>query len=266
MRKKQGLTIVYILLILLFLVLALVSGWKIFDILADYRAEENTSKELQQYITPVTVPPATEPVALPTQVPEEIPVPTEAPYPYPVVDFAALQEINDDVIGWIQIEGTKINYPIVQGKDNQRYINHMADGKWNPAGSIFMDYRNEADFSDVHTVLYGHNMRNGSMFAGIMDYKKKGFLEEHPTGVILTPEKNFRFEVVSGYVAQVTDPAWQLYFESDEDYEAWRRKTMKRSVIGGEFALEPTDRFITLSTCSYEFDDARFVLVCRIIE
>lgn len=266
--KDKMKKLLLVLALLFFAVMAVLSGCQIYSILAEYRQEEAISGELQQYIiiqsdhtdvTRQTVPAAS------GEAVEETPEP-EDPYPYPVVDFDALKEINDDVVGWILIEDTKINYPIVQGTDNQRYINHMADGTWNPAGSIFMDYRNESDFSDPNTVLYGHNMKNGSMFKGIMDYRKQGFLEEHPTGVILTPEKNFRFEIVAGYVAQLSDPAWQLSFESDEEFDEWLQKTMARSIIGGSFELDPTDRVITLSTCSYDFDDARFVLICRIIQ
>ena len=129
-----------------------------------------------------------------------------------------------------------------------------------------MDYQNESDFSDRHTVIYGHNMKNGSMFAHIPHYRRDGFLEAHPDGVIVTPDQNFRFEVIAGYVTDVYDDAWKIRFAGDEDYLLWLQDAMSRSVIGGDFEVSATDRVITLSTCVYDFADARFVLICRIME
>lgn len=274
-RKKKRILKV---LLLLFLLLALISAWNILSILREYRTAEESVEQMQQFIdvdaTQPAVPEETEPPATwPAEetlageetVPEEE-TQTEDPYTYPVVDFAALQEVNPDVIGWIYIEDTRISYPIVQGTDNRRYVERMVDGRRNAAGSIFMDYQNEADFSDRNTVIYGHNMKNGSMFAQIPDYRKPDFFESHPTGVIVTPERNFRFEVIAGYVTDVYDDAWKIRFAGDEEYLLWLKDAMSRSVIGGSFDVSAADRVITLSTCTYEFDDARFVLVCRIME
>lgn len=275
-KKKK---VLFILLFLLFAEIAAVSGYEVFSILSEYRAEENVSKQLQQYIdldatqyvpaeteTQVTatgesaVSEETEPAA------EAVTEPATEPVQYPAVDFESLLAINEDVVGWIYIEDTQINYPIVQGSDNRHYVSTMADGQDNAAGSIFMDYRNTPDFSDKHTVIYGHNMRNGSMFADVVKYKDPEFFAAHPVGMIMTPGGNFRFEVIAGYVAHLEDSAWQLDFAGDEDFGNWLDQTMAMSTIGGSAAPDPDDRIITLSTCSYEFSEARYVLVCRVIE
>ena len=271
MRRSQVKKVILILLLVFFLVLMLVSGYFIYDILSEYSAEEEASNELQQFIhldetqppVIVTEPPTVAATEAPME--ETEPAPTEDPYPYPVVDFDALLETNKDVIGWIYIEGTKINYPIVQTVNNSYYVERMVNGQRNAAGSIFMDYRNESNFTDRNSILYGHNMKNGSMFAGILDYRKPSFFEEHPEVIILTPERNFRYEVIAGYVCSPLENAWRLSFATDEEFANWLTNALNRSVIGGNFEASGTDQILTLSTCSYEFDDARFVLVCRLI-
>lgn len=282
MKKENKKKLLFILLILLFAEIAAVSGYKVFTIVSEYRMEEKASEQLQQYIDlePTQAPP-TEPETLadteaagaleetetvPESVAEPVTEPVADPVQYPAVNFEALLELNEDVIGWIYIEGTQINYPIVQGADNRHYVSTMVDGRNNAAGSIFMDYRNAPDFSDRHTVIYGHNMRNGSMFADTVKYKSPAFLEAHPTGMIMTPDGNFQFEVIAGYVANLEDSSWQLDFAGDEDFGNWLNQTMEMSTIGGTVIPETDDRIITLSTCSYEFSDARYVLVCRVIE
>jgi len=272
-RRNQKKKLLLKLLLLLFLLIALASAWNIVSIMREYRTAEDSVAQMQQFIDlDATQPPVIQETAPPAAVPEAETVPEEStqppvdPYPYPVVDFGALHEINTDVVAWIYIEDSDINYPVVQGTDNKRYVKQMVDGTYNAAGSIFMDYQNRSDFSDPHTILYGHNMKNGSMFAQVLEYRKPEFFESHPTGIIITPEQNFRFEIIAGYVTDVYDDAWKLTFSDDEDYLLWLKDTMNRSIIGGTFDVSASDRVITLSTCTYEFEEARFVLVCRILK
>ena len=259
MKRKLILTLIF----LLFLSVAVFSGYKIVTILTEYRSGENTYQQVQQYVhIPETEPPTAE-TAAPTE-PEETEVsaePTEAPVQFPEVDFDSLLEVNRDVVAWVYIEDTNINYPVVQGEDNRQYLSTMIDGSYNGAGSIFMDYRNQPDLSDPHTILYGHNMKNKTMFAHILNYKDQEYYEAHPTGLLMTPEGNYQFEVVAAYVASLADPAWQLEFFSDEDALQWLHDAMARSGFTTHAEPQPGDRILTLSTCSYEFDDARFVLV-----
>lgn len=278
MKKSQKKKLLFTLLILFFLILALVSACNIVTILTEYHTADKASAELQQYIDLNAVQEPTEkqtqPAAMETEG-EAFPADeaaTEAAtepvdtFPYPVVDFESLYKINEDVVGWIYIEDTVINYPLVQGTDNKRYVERMVDGRYNAAGSIFLDYRNSWDFSDKNSVLYGHNMKNGSMFAQILKYRDAEFFEAHPIGMIITPERKFRFEVIAGYVTDVYDDAWQLSFADDDTFLQWLQDSMNRSVIGGTFDIDVSDRIVTLSTCTYEFEDARFILVCRIME
>jgi len=259
MKRKLVLSVLF----LLFSAVAVFSGYKIVSILLEYRAGENTYSEVQQYVhlpeeDKVMDEEKVRPVV--TAAPEE-PEIMEDPVVFPEVDFEALLEVNSDVVGWVYIEDTAINYPVVQGVDNRRYLSTMIDGTYNNAGSIFMDYRNQPDMSDPHTVLYGHNMKNQTMFEDITNYVDQAFYDAHPVGMFMTPDKNYQFEVVAGYVANVADPAWQLEFFSDEDRMQWLEDAMARSAFSSNTIPELGDRILTLSTCSYEYNNARFVLV-----
>lgn len=179
----------------------------------------------------------------------------------PTIDFAGLKEINEDCVAWIYIEDTAINYPVVQGSDNSYYLKHLIDGKWNSSGCIFLDYRVNADISDRHSIIYGHHMKDGTMFSGLTKYKQQEYYESHPEGLLITPERTYRIEFFAGYVASVEDPAWKVGFESDEDFKMWIKEAKKRSWFESPLSPAVNDKIVTLSTCSYEFENARFVLL-----
>ena len=183
----------------------------------------------------------------------------------PTIDFAGLEEINEDCVAWIYIEDTAINYPVVQGSDNSYYLKHLIDGKWNSAGCIFLDSRVDSDISDRHSIIYGHHMKDGTMFSGLTKYKKQDYYEAHPAGLLITPEQTYRIEFFAGYVVSVEDSAWKIGFESDEEFETWIKEAKQRSWF--ESPLSPAvTGILSLSTCSYEFDNARFVLHAILVE
>lgn len=230
----------------------------------EYRAGEQVYENLTQYVHPQTPPVS----AVPADQDKEVPAPEEtAPAVetddtlWPVVDFEALMEINPDVVGWICIEGTNINYPVVQGSDNIYYMNRLFDGSANGAGSIFMDYRNEPDMSCRNTVLYGHHMKNGTMFNQITQYKQQEFYDQHPTALLMTPGGNYKIEFIAGYVTDMNSAAWKMEFATDEEFSRWLADAIAQSTFISTIEPEAQDRVLTLSTCSYEYADARYVLV-----
>ena len=178
----------------------------------------------------------------------------------PEVDFTELTSINGDCVAWIYIEGTAVNYPVVQGSDNSYYLKHLFNGKWNSAGCIFLDSRVSEDISDRHSIIYGHHMKDGTMFSGLTKYKKQSYYDEHPEGLLITPDCTYRIEFFAGYVASVEDPSWKTKFESDADFEAWIKEAQKLSWFTSPLSPAVTEKIITLSTCSYEFENARYVL------
>lgn len=264
--------ILYIALAVLLFAVMCFSGWKVYSIWSEYRAGEAAYDDLNQL---VVMPGGTgngngssDDASLP-ELDGMFNVSPDGPSAgddwedaiiWPWVDFDALREINPDVVGWIYIEGTQVSYPIVQRGDNSYYLDRLFTGQWNGAGSIFMDYRNNADFSDPNSILYGHHMKNGTMFADISEYKQQDFYDEHPTGMILTPEGNYLVEFFAGYVASTSGDSWQLNF-TDDEFESWLSRAKNRSRFASDVEVTARDRVVTLSTCTYEYEDARFVLV-----
>ena len=183
----------------------------------------------------------------------------------PAVDFDALAEINPNVVAWLMLDGTPINYPVVQGTNNTHYLRHLFDGRRNAAGAIFVDSFNQPGFVDRHTVIYGHYMRNGTMFAALQRYGTQEFFEEHPWIFLLTPQRNYVIELVAGYTANVRQSSWRLEFDDDAQVEDWIAERISRSDFTSEVVTRPTDRFVTLSTCSSAFQNARHVVVGRLI-
>lgn len=230
-----------------------IAGYQIMKARNEYQSGESVYSELQELVRkPDPTPSDTLESTNPSQSDTE-----------PILssfDFSALQSINEDVVGWMQIEDCGLDYPIAQGSDNAYYLTHLFDKTYNSSGCIFLDYRCNPDFSDRNSVIFGHHMKNGTMFSGLGLYKKQTFYEEHSTYLLHTLQADLTIEIFAGYVANLQDDAWRITFTDDEDFDAWIEKRIKQSVIQCNLTPTDNDRIVTLSTCSYEFDNARFVL------
>lgn len=245
-----------VILTLIFIFIAAFAGYQIYREYSERRESADTYTDLENLVSFSEEHPGEQPDESNASESGE----TEARAEEPAVDFDALTKINDDCVAWICIPDTAINYPVVQGTDNSYYLKHLIDGKWNSAGCIFLDSRVASDMSDRHSIIYGHHMKTGTMFSGLTKYKKQQYYNEHPEALLITPEKTYRIEFFAGYVAQVSNPAWQISFESDENFETWINNTKGQSWFESPIFPAVTDKILTLSTCSYEFDNARFVL------
>lgn len=165
-------------------VILLAAGVWIHQIISEYQKAEQEYEQLQEYVK----------VEKNTKEPENMKPETteddkekEKPEETVTVDFAALQEINPDVVAWIRIPGV-LEYPVVRGEDNSNYLNHTVQKTYNIAGSIFLDYRNERDFSDSKNIIYGHNMKDGSMFHVLRNYQDIDFFQEHTDMEVYLPD------------------------------------------------------------------------------
>lgn len=161
------------------------------------------------------------------------------------IDWNKLLEINEDIIGWIKIENTNINYPILQDNDNLKYLKHSYNGSYNSNGSIFT--LNNEPFNDNITTIYGHNMKNGIMFSELSKYMNKIFLDEHSTITIYTKEENYKATIFSCYsigVHQEENNIKLLDFENEIEYY---KKASKYSIDN----IGEIKKIIKLSTCSY---------------
>lgn len=175
------------------------------------------------------------------------------------MDFAKLLDMNPDTVAWITIEGTKIDYPVVQGEDNTFYLNHLFSGQYGISGSIFMEMTNAPDFTDQNTVLFGHHMNNGSMFACLDKYRSQKYYDEHPVMMLYTPKGDYCVEWFAGYAIKAASiPA---NFESEAAFRKYVKEATEKSNFTSDVEVQPTDRIITLCTCSYVSSDARYLLV-----
>lgn len=179
------------------------------------------------------------------------------------VDFSLLTQTNGEVIGWLYCPDTPINLPLVQGKDNDYYLNRLVDGSWNAAGTLFADCRNSPDFSDANTVIYGHNMKNREMFGSLYRYGEQEYYEAHPVMWLLTPAGDYKLELVAGLVTPSTSEVYAMDTTGEETLEMVRG-AVGRSTFASPVTPEAGDRFVTLSTCSYEYDEARYVVIARL--
>ncbi|MBQ9842271.1 MAG: class B sortase [Clostridia bacterium] len=198
----------------------------------------------------------------PAPVPDEPTAPTTTtttavPLPDNPIDFAAKQAENPHIVGWIEIPGTVIDYPVLQsGNDvpENFYLDHDENRKYKFAGSIYMQQMNRADFTHPNTVLYGHNMRNGSMFAALRKYRDKEFFDEHQYIYVYTPGHILTYRIYSAFVYDNRHILNSFNFSKPEEYQLFldqslNPRSMTKQVREG-VTVTTDDRIITLSTCT----------------
>ncbi|MCB2289420.1 class B sortase [Clostridium sp. CS001] len=168
--------------------------------------------------------------------------------------------LNKDVIGWIKIPNTEIDYPVFKGDNNEFYLDHDPYKKSNNHGSIFMDFRNKGVAEELHTILYGHNMKDGSMFADLNKYKDLDFLDKNPIIEFSTLYEDIRWEIFSVYITDTTFDYIRTNFDKTEDRTIFLQHIKEKSKFHRDIAVSEKDTILTLSTCSYEFINARLVI------
>lgn len=180
------------------------------------------------------------------------------------IDHAMLSEVNEDYFCWIYAQGTQIDYPVVHGENNEFYLTHMFNGARNSGGALFMDYRNLPDFQDPNTIIYGHHMRNDSMFGSLTDYYEDRYFDEHPFLLIVTPREIAVIEVFAGYVTDKKDPCYEIAISDEADMIDFIDTAMGKSDFDAGVEVDFTDRLVTLSTCAYAFENARYIVIGRL--
>ena len=178
------------------------------------------------------------------------------------VDFDKLKSVNEDVVGWIYVDALPdISYPIVKGKDNQTYLHQTYEKNYNFAGTIFVDYENSGDFSDCNTLVYGQNMKNGSMFGHLKKFREDDKLYKQDKYFwILTPERNYRYEIITAYTTGVNSDTYTLFKGPGEEFEKYLETIKGYSEIQTDDTdLTIKDRIVTLSTCTGN-ESTRFVV------
>ena len=175
------------------------------------------------------------------------------------VDFTQLQAINPEVIGWIRVGAINVSYPVAQAKDNDFYLHRTFRKVDNFAGCIFENCDNSPYFTDQNTVIYGHNMKNGSMFGQLRLFTKQETLDKNPYFWMFTPNFIFQYRIISCAVVGITGDPYTTRF-TEEDFQKFIDDTLSRSEIDcGDVTVTTSDRLMTLSTCTGDSSTRRIL-------
>lgn len=172
------------------------------------------------------------------------------------IDFKKLKSQNQDIAGWIYIRGTTIDYPIVQGKDNEEYLHWDFNKKKSSSGTIFLDNNCKKDFTSDNNIIYGHHMKNGTMFAQLLKFREKSFLKKHNEIMIFTPDRTIHLKVISAY-AQKAQNKIPVTFANDKQKKAYIKKIESMSEQTIKTSRINDSHIYTFVTCSYEGEDNR---------
>lgn len=176
------------------------------------------------------------------------------------IDFNSLLEKNSDIVGWIYCQDTPINYPVVQAENNDYYLRRDLNGKYLVCGTVFVDYRNAAIGEDNNYILYGHNMKDGTMFSSIAKYKEQSYYDEHPVLYYLTPATDYKIKLYAGMVVKRDSIIYTPNPDKNQLTEFLNDIKLK-STFTSEVKITERDKLITLSTCSYEYKNARYIII-----
>lgn len=186
-----------------------------------------------------------------------------------VVDWKALKKVNPDVQGWLYQKGTVINYPVVQGTDNDTYLHTRFDKQWSGGGTLFVDCRMEKDFKGFNSIIYGHHMKDGSMFRSIRGYTKEdGYYDKHKTLELATPHGNYHLVVFSAFITKATDEdTYKMTYDEAEKqaYIDWAWERSELPITRDSVDVTKNDRLVTLSTCAYDYEEARYIVMCKMV-
>ena len=232
-RKKKRMPVPLIIVLCVCVAALGVSIWQLSHIFLEYKAGTDEYDELQQYVI----------AEIPEEDGQEQPAEEEGDGTEEGVEEERVQRV-------IEIPGTTISYPLMHRDDNAYYLNHTFSGKINSAGSIFMETLNSPDFTDLHTIIYGHNMKNGSMFAGLKNYTSPSYLVAHPNVYLDLADGTHCYQIFSVYEVEAESDSYTIGFAPDEQYETFLQTLKSRSAYDTGVTVTKDDSIITLSTCT----------------
>lgn len=242
-KKKGGSNIVSNIILVIAIVVFAVSAYKLYGIFSEYNKGDKEYQKIQDLV-------------INTEKKDDTKEETFS------VDFEKLLEMNSDVVGWIRFdEPSEINYPVVQGRDNEEYLKRTFEANTNKLGTLFVDVNNPGDFSGRNTFIYGHNMKNGSMFAQLLKYKDDSFYKEHPYFYIYTPDGKVRtYEIFSAGVVKDTSDSYIMDYADDAAFQTYIDYIKQQSAYPTSTEVTTASRIVSLSTCTNVRDDERFLV------
>lgn len=186
------------------------------------------------------------------------------------IDWKDLEKENEDIVAWLYSKDTVINYPVVQGSDNSYYLNRLFNGEWNFKGTLFVDYRDEAPFENFNTIIYGHRMKDGSMFKSLGEYRDTaGYYKEHNVMKLFTKEKKYELQIFGAATIPSDSEMYNMWITDEsakQNYINWILENNEIPDYDGSVQVTPSDKLVMLSTCTYEFDDARLCVWGKLVE
>ena len=249
-KKKRSVigTIIWWIIILVAIGVFGYSTYKLGSIWWEYRKGTEEYDDLKQYISNDSGSATVDNTEGTGEDGGEVP----AEEPGPAIDFASLQEVNSDIIGWLQVEALEdINYPIVQGKDNDYYLHRTTKKTYNFAGSIFLEYQNKPDFSEPHSIVFGHNMKNGSMFGQLDKFRKPEVYNKSRYFWICTPERNYKYEIFSVQDVLSGGEAYTLFYGPSKEVVDYVNQMKSTSEVKfPDMVVTENSKIVTLSTCT----------------
>lgn len=234
-----------IILILIFLGIFIFSTYKV----VDYIIEANKNKSTNNKLVEKAI----------TIVQEEEQDDDERVAPFSV-DFNALKEENKDVVGWIYSKDTPINYPVLQSDNNDYYLRRLITGEYNTAGSLFMDYKNKSDLEDSKIIIYGHNMKNATMFGTLQKYRNQDYFNQHKNMYYFTSETTYLVKIFSAFTVSTESNIYTDRVLTQNSIN----EIIKKSNIKSDVEVSENDKIMILSTCAYEYEDARYVVIGKL--
>lgn len=233
-KQKGGICVkkaIYHILLLLCILIFCVSAWKLYGYYRSYKQAKDTYDEIRQ---------------------ENVKTLKNERK----INFKKLKTKNPDIVGWVYAEGTRIDYPIVCGKDNEEYLHKDFNKKKSSSGTIFLDHNCNKNFTSDNNIIYGHHMKNGTMFADLLKFREDSFLKKHHTIVLYTPKKTIHLKVISAYAtkAQAQMP---VNFAKDQEKQDYIYKIKQMSEPSIKQSKTKFQHIYTFVTCSYEKEDNR---------
>ena len=238
------------------------AGWNLYTIFHGYHASDTEYKEIEEEFTaPYSAPEQTaersqqegaSESAQETSVEEEQGRVYEDADPPLTVNWEELRAVNPDIVGWIYVDafGETINYPVLRGSDNDYYLHHTFRKQYLFAGSIFENCENHTDFADPHTIVYGHNMKNASMFGKLKNLKSQEKYDAYPYFWILTPRGDYRYKIYAVMDVPTTDEVYTLFSAHGKEFLEWQQRRKEASAVTNDIPLYEDDYTVTLSTCT----------------
>lgn len=216
----------------------MVSGYNIYKIIRDYKTDQNSYKKVRELASH-----------------DEF---------TGNVDWDKLESVNSDIRAWLYLKDSNIDYPVVLSHDNNEYLHTLFDKSWGNAGSLFIDATTDDPFDQFSTIVYGHHMKDGSMFGNLKKFKDIEYEKEHSRFELVTPEQKYHLDVVAFLNCPSDSNIYRANNNSDKQKEEYLRTIDKYALYKTDIDIDINDTIVVLSTCAYEYDGARYVVVGKL--